>query len=966
MFPPEVFFSCFEYGHPTLFTIKLYHGGEFTKYPDVRYIDGTVNYFDMVDIDEFSVHELDAIMKGFRYGVPPVIYYHFLVPGGDFHFGLRPLGNDQDVANFSQYVSEHKVMKVYTEHAKDFVDTSTDFDIGLYQQILQSNVDGVNGTDMHDVNEPQMDEENQPHMDEENQPQMNDFWDFNYQTDAFVRDGSENQPQSNIDSSGKENESEVESKERSETEHEDDSDDSDYWVDEDNVIEDVEVDMRDFNMSIDTEVEFLDKRARNPRQHESDEEADELDVIDNDAFDSMDEDSDQDRKRRAVLKQLSKEKSCSLGEVHKCHFKIGQKYNSKQELKEKIKMHALETKKNIAFKKNDKSRLRAICNGVMAFTNDGVGGPTQAEKSKGKIKGKSKGKSKEKDKQGGTSQEKADSSCPWMLHASRSTDASSWYIKTYEYKHTCMNTRKVKAATTNFMSKQIMDQVESNPTIPVKALQEQLQKKYGVGFSIHKVFRAKADAKKIVVGDYKKQYEVLRDYILELQSTNPDTTVKLELGDVSESNLMFQKNLCLSRGVKKGFKACLRDFLGLDEAHIKGPYPGQILTAVGLDSNNGIYPLAYAIVEIENCESWKWFLECLGDDLDLHAMSNFTFVSDRQKGLLQVVSQLFPCAGHRFCLRHIHENMKKQWRTKEYKDHLWDCATATTVLEFNHFMHQFSLYDKSAYEWLKSIPPQHLAKSHFTGRATIDMLLNNLCEVFNGKLVDGRGKPIISCLEFIREYMMKRIYNVLKCVGLLTSTTTKIMEKNEAAATQYIAEWCGDEKYQVKGPWNDQHVVDMHERVCSCRKWELTGIPCRHVIYVLYNKADHGECVHELHTYVHKVHWLKTWKTAFEYKVEPIKGLALWPRSECPMQITPPPHRNQPGRPKRNRRQSMEEKSQSKSQIQSQRSDVGPSEIHGHGPHGSRKLTRKFVNVTCSKCGNKGHNSKTCKGRGGT
>ena len=85
-----------------MFTIKLYHGGEFTKYPDVRYIDGTVNYVDMVDIDEFSVHELDAIMKGFRYGVPPVIYYHFLVPGGDFHFGLRPLGNDEDVANFSQ------------------------------------------------------------------------------------------------------------------------------------------------------------------------------------------------------------------------------------------------------------------------------------------------------------------------------------------------------------------------------------------------------------------------------------------------------------------------------------------------------------------------------------------------------------------------------------------------------------------------------------------------------------------------------------------------------------------------------------------------------------------------------------------------------------------------------------------------------------------------------------------------
>ncbi|CAI9294997.1 unnamed protein product [Lactuca saligna] len=88
-------------GHPTLFTIKLYHGGEFTKFLDVQYIDRSVNYVVMVDIDRFSVHEMDVIVKGFRYGVPPMIYYHFLVPGGDFHFGLKPLGNDDDLRTFA-------------------------------------------------------------------------------------------------------------------------------------------------------------------------------------------------------------------------------------------------------------------------------------------------------------------------------------------------------------------------------------------------------------------------------------------------------------------------------------------------------------------------------------------------------------------------------------------------------------------------------------------------------------------------------------------------------------------------------------------------------------------------------------------------------------------------------------------------------------------------------------------------
>lgn len=48
------------------------------------------------------------------------------------------------------------------------------------------------------------------------------------------------------------------------------------------------------------------------------------------------------------------------------------------------------------------------------------------------------------------------------------------------------------------------------------------------------------------------------------------------------------------------------------------------------------------------------------------------------------------------------------------------------------------------------------------------MILNNLCETFNGKLNEGRDKPIITCLEFIREYLMKKIVNVEKAIGKCT------------------------------------------------------------------------------------------------------------------------------------------------------------------------------------------------------
>ncbi|GKG41739.1 mutator type transposase, partial [Tanacetum coccineum] len=72
---------------------------------------------------------------------------------------------------------------------------------------------------------------------------------------------------------------------------------------------------------------------------------------------------------------------------------------------------------------------------------------------------------------------------------------------------------------------------------------------------------------------------------------------------------------------------------GLDGAFMKAPYEGQLLTAVSVDANNGIYHVAYGIVESESLDSWLWFLSALGDDLDLHINSNFTFITDRQKVL---------------------------------------------------------------------------------------------------------------------------------------------------------------------------------------------------------------------------------------------------------------------------------------------------------------------------------------------
>nr|KAJ0207297.1 hypothetical protein LSAT_V11C500268620 [Lactuca sativa] len=323
-------------------------------------------------------------------------------------------------------------------------------------------------------------------------------------------------------------------------------------------------------------------------------------------------------------------------------------------------------------------------------------------------------------------------------------------------------------------------------------------------------------------GDYATQYKILQDYLLEVQTQNPDTTIKLDVEskpDLDVETRTFRRVYVCLGALKQGFAAGKRDFLGVDGAFMKGPFHGQILSAVALDGNNGIYLLAYVVVEAETLNSWTWFLTHLGDDLGLASNSNFTFISDRKKGLSSAIADLFPCAEHRYCVRHIHENMRSRWRGDKFKELLWNCSTTYTVQGFEKEMEKVRKLNQECYEWLKQIPPQHSARSHFTGRAHSDIVINNICECFNSKIIDGRDTPIINCLEFIREYIMKRIVNVEKeidkATGPLTPTATKLLQKIKDQAEEYTTSFCGNGKYQVSGPWQDQCVVNVNQRTCS-------------------------------------------------------------------------------------------------------------------------------------------------------
>ena len=114
------------------------------------------------------------------------------------------------------------------------------------------------------------------------------------------------------------------------------------------------------------------------------------------------------------------------------------------------------------------------------------------------------------------------------------------------------------------------------------------------------------------------------------------------------------------------------------------------------------------------------------------------------QGLIPAIETLFPTVEHRYCVKHIYNNFKVDHKGLELKDALWRCAAATTVKEFKRCMQYIKDLDEKAYEYLANIASAQWIRSHFTLRALIDCLVNNLSESFNSMILKSRDKPILA------------------------------------------------------------------------------------------------------------------------------------------------------------------------------------------------------------------------------
>ncbi|XP_025692646.1 uncharacterized protein [Arachis hypogaea] len=149
------------------------------------------------------------------------------------------------------------------------------------------------------------------------------------------------------------------------------------------------------------------------------------------------------------------------------------------------------------------------------------------------------------------------------------------------------------------------------------------------------VWMAKQKAVAQIYGDWEESYAELPRWMLGVQSTMAGTVTVLKtspvrVGDqVDESIVYFHRLFWTFSPCIEAFRHC-KPLVSIDSTHLYGKYRGTLLFAIAQYGNSNILPIAFALVEGENAESWSFFLSNLQSHVT--PQKGILVISDRHNG----------------------------------------------------------------------------------------------------------------------------------------------------------------------------------------------------------------------------------------------------------------------------------------------------------------------------------------------
>ena len=295
------------------------------------------------------------------------------------------------------------------------------------------------------------------------------------------------------------------------------------------------------------------------------------------------------------------------------------------------------------------------------------------------------------------------------------------------------------------------------------------------------------------------------------------------------------------------------------------------------------------------------------------------------------VDDVYPGVEHRECMRHLWKNMKKSFSGTLYGKNMWCAAKSFTISDFNYFMGKIEEKDPKAIEWLDENHPYVWSRSKFSEDCKVDYINNNLSECFNSWVSKSKDFQIVEMLDKIRQMIIEKFVLRSKIgsnmSGIIIPAITNDLNAKSKGIKDHEILICGSGKAEVTVN-RFRHAVNLEQKTCTCRAWQVTGKPCSHVLAFIAKISREVQ----MDDFVHEYFSVDRFRKAYACKFNPMTSKDQWPHVDLGYKIKKPKLRRKPGRPRKSR-------------------------IKPHDEVGTSKKRK-----VCSECNELGHTAKHCQG----
>lgn len=467
-----------------------------------------------------------------------------------------------------------------------------------------------------------------------------------------------------------------------------------------------------------------------------------------------------------------------------------------------------------------------------------------------------------------------------------------------------------------------------------------------------------------------KAFELISPYLEKFNLVNPGATTHVEVDNEDRVVSLFVCPAFMNNNLKY-----VRPVISLDSAHLRSSFKGGIQIYSGLNAADEVYIYAFALVARNECfESWQYSNKLFSaacpilqqdyiDDLEggsnqvsrptSKTFHDATFMSDRDKGLGKSLDVTFPQNHSSNCSHHIKMNVKQKFGITASKDVIGIARTFSTRQE-EFLLAQVQSVSPKAHQYLCDIPESKWRSTEWLQKTDLPprygITTSNSSESVNSMIEDFRNDGWMELVDGLLDHMTNMISekrqkykdmdpeNVVPKVQQILkkrwddAASMKVCEIEETNLEYKVSEEYvpneNDDSAEVisNGTKKINHVVFPEAECCTCGKWQDSKYPCRHAV-AYFRKWMEKDLRWILDNKVHYYFKYKSLHLLYENNIFPV----ILDNIRYDGKSKPPPITVSTGRPKMKRYRKR-----------------------------SRYVDSADSPILCRKCGERGHNIRTC------